>query len=69
MEIALFDVVNFLFVALIPILIKLLNDIKNLYMELVKHKEQIKEVGELKEDIKELRGCLFELKKMIFNKK
>jgi len=69
MEIALFDVVNFLFVALIPILIKLLNDIKNLYLETSKLKEQIKEVKELKDDIKELRGCLFELKKMILNKK
>jgi len=65
----LFDVINFVFVALIPIVLKLINDLKNLYIELVKLKEQIKEVQELKQDIKELRGCLFELKKMLISGK
>ena len=61
------DILNFVFLAVIPLLIKFMNDLNKLYSKIVEHKT---EINNLKEDIKELRECLAELKKiMLLSKK
>jgi len=66
LEVDMVDIINFIFLAVIPLLIKFLNDLKNIYVELktelVEHKTKIEE---LKEDVQRLESCLSDLKKMI----
>ena len=60
------DVMNLIFLAIIPLIVKFLNDVKKIYIELktdiTEHKVRIdnlmKDIEDLKEDIKELRKLI-----------
>ena len=60
------NILNFIFLAVIPLLIKFMYDLNKLYTKIIEHKTEIKN---LKEDIKELKGCLADLKKMLLTPK
>ena len=62
-------IIDIFFTVIIPIIIKLLYDISKIYLEI---KENIiyhhKDIENIKDDIKELKQCLSETKKILISK-